>query len=66
MASLMNTIQFHLVEENYQRDIEIISYGDVCDSIIFVIDGKITIEFHNEEGDCRDVDTLRTGDVIGA
>ena len=66
MDSLMNTIQFHLVEHIYQREYEIISYGDVCDSILFVIDGKITIEFRNAEGERKDVDTLRTGDVIGA
>lgn len=30
-----------MVEENFEKDIEIISYGDICDKIYFVVDGKI-------------------------
>ena len=33
-----------MVEENFEQDIEIISYGDVCEKLYFIIEGKISIE----------------------
>ena len=33
---VMNSMQFHMEEENYLKDIEIISEGDKCESIIFI------------------------------
>ena len=52
-------------EENYLPDIEIISQGDVCDSILFIASGKIEIEIH-EDGKCKIVDILKQGDIIGS
>ena len=57
-------MQLHMVEENYLKDVEIISAGDVCENIIFVVSGKIEIEVHGETT-CEVIDTLKMGDVIG-
>ena len=52
-------------EENYLVDIEIVSVGDTCDSIIFIAQGKIEIEIHDEDGQCQIIDVLKRGDIIG-
>ena len=49
----------------YDKDIEIISNGDSCDGILFVISGKIDIEVEGEEGEDKVVATLKRGDIIG-
>ena len=54
-----------MVEEIFEKDIEIISYGDVCDKIYFIIEGKISIEIQNTEKKCWEINVLRSGDVIG-
>jgi CRP-like cAMP-binding protein len=41
-----------------------ISNGDVCDSVIFVIDGKIEIEVE-QDGDSQVIASLKRGDIIG-
>jgi CRP-like cAMP-binding protein len=55
-------------EENYLKDIEIISEGDKCESIIFIAQGKIEIEVHHDgckgEG-CQVIEVLKKGDIIG-
>jgi hypothetical protein len=45
-------------EENYMKDVEIISEGDLCQSIIFIAQGKIEIEVHGN-GDCEIIDVLK-------
>ena len=50
MRQLCKLIQFHIYKETYEEGVEIISNGDVCDSIIFVINGKIEIEVE-QDGD---------------
>lgn len=35
-------------EESYLVDIEIISSGDICDSIFFIAAGKVEIETHED------------------
>ena len=51
-------------EESYLVDIEIMSSGDVCDSIYFIASGKVEIEIH-EDGQCKILDVLKKGDIIG-
>ena len=55
-----------MVEEIFEKDIEIISYGEVCDKMYFIIEGKISIEIQNKDKKCWEINVLKSGDVIGA
>jgi len=54
-----------MIKESYEEGIEIISNGDQCDSIIFVISGKIEIEVELDNDDAQVVANLKRGDMIG-
>jgi len=60
----MNSMLFHMEEENYLENIEIVSEGDICDSIIFIAQGKVEIESH-QNGECHIIDVLKKNDIIG-
>ena len=34
--NLLEDIQFHMKEENFDKDIEIISYGEICEKLYFI------------------------------
>ena len=46
--NLLNDLQFHMVEENFEEDIMIISNGDTCEKLYFIAEGKVQIEIQNE------------------
>ena len=54
-----------MVEENFEKDIEIISNGDICDKLYFIVQGQVSIEIIKKNGECWEVDVLQEGDVIG-
>ena len=47
-----------MLEEQIYKGHEVISKGDICESIIFVIDGTIIIEIEDEDGDMIEIDQL--------
>ena len=53
-----------MIKEKYESGIEIISKGDLCSSITFLVHGKIDIEIETEDG-TQVVQTLKRGDMIG-
>ena len=62
---ILNQIQFHMVEEKYDQDIEFISAGDECENMMFISQGRVEIEVHDEDG-CNVIAVLKQGDIIGA
>ena len=66
LFSLLERLQYHMVEEEYDRGDVIVANGDQCDKIIFILEGKVEIEIHNDDDEeCIVIDTLRRGDIIG-
>ena len=47
-----------MLEEQIYNGHEVISKGDICESIIFVIDGTVVIETEDEDGDMIEIDQL--------
>ena len=39
--------------------------GDICDSVIFIIDGKVRITILDENDKEFTIDYLQNGDIIG-
>jgi hypothetical protein len=39
----LEDLQFHMIQENFERDIEIITNGDICEKLYFIVDGDISI-----------------------
>lgn len=62
---MLNDLQFHMKEKTFQKDFELITTGDTCNEILFVLEGKVEIEIHKDGGDCWELGILRHGDVIG-
>lgn len=55
-----------MVDQNYIKGAQIYGQDDQCNSIIFIVQGKVDIEMQDEvTGQKYVLDTLTQGDVIG-
>ena len=65
LMSLLNVMQFHLEEEMYIQGYDLFNPGDECDSILFILEGKVRITILDENDKEFTLDYLQKGDIIG-
>ena len=58
-------MQFHLRDEYFEKGTEIISEGEQCKSMMFVVSGKVEILGLDKKGEESHICFLQQGDVIG-
>ena len=58
-------IQYYLNEEYVEAGTEIVSSGEHCSSLIFLVQGQIELVIYDENGNESTLELLNQGDVIG-
>ena len=58
-------VQYHMSEEYIEAGTEIISSGEIIKSIIFIVEGDISLTVFDSQGNEITLENLNQGDVIG-
>ena len=66
LSCLINSIQYNLEEKTYLTGNDIITEGELCDSLTFIIEGKASVTATNlTNKELLETQFLENGDFIG-
>ena len=58
-------IQYHMKEEFFDKGTEIITIGENCNSIMFIVNGEVELQITDQYGDKMVLESLGQGSHIG-
>lgn len=61
----LDEIHYYMKEEFYESGTEIISAKEPCQSILFLVQGRIELQILSPTGEIYILETLKQGDIIG-
>ena len=63
--TFMDEVHYSMNEESFEKGTEIISTGEKCSSIIFIVSGQVELLVYDDQGNEYVLEILTQGDMIG-